>query len=59
MDYTEIQFCDDHGHCICGNDCGAGCCSTQDPCEGHKAARAAEREAYELDPWGTPPAWTS
>jgi len=21
MDHNEIQFCEEHGHCICGNDC--------------------------------------
>ena len=21
MDWNEIQFCEDHGYCICGNDC--------------------------------------
>lgn len=24
MDNNEIQFCEDHGHCICGNDCMTG-----------------------------------
>jgi hypothetical protein len=23
MDHNEIQFCEDAGHCICGNDCFA------------------------------------
>lgn len=52
MDYNEIQFCEDHGHCICGNDCGAGCCTTADPCEGHRKARAEERAYWENEePW--------
>ena len=24
MDWNEIQFCEDHGYCICGNDCMTG-----------------------------------
>lgn len=64
MDYNEIQFCDDAGYCICGNDCGAGCCTTENPCDGHRAIWKAEREAWEtiledgapepVDPWATP-----
>jgi len=23
VDFNEMQFCEDHGHCICGNDCMA------------------------------------
>ena len=36
-DWNDIQFCEDHGHCICGNDCMNPCphaeVDTQGVCE--------------------------